>query len=164
MIPMSETIQAMKIFTEFGLKRLRWITESLDMEVFDWKITGQSNTIRWVLAHISMVLNVYFPRAITGQLKYYPSEWPAGYYDDSSITQQRILNDINEGEKRVLEQLGSLSADDLKEKLDWYLGLEERELYLMILCSEILHHGGQIAAILGNWRRIKGIPPPVVPP
>jgi hypothetical protein len=64
----------------------------------------------------------------------------------------------------VTEQLGSLDKEKLEESLDWYLGPNEREFYLMILCSEILHHGGQIAAIVGNWRRIKGIPSTIKTP
>jgi hypothetical protein len=161
---MSEIIQAMKIFTKFGLRRLQWITEDLEEEIFEWKMNTHSNTVRWVLAHISMVLNVYFPRAITKNLEYFPPEWPKMYHDNRSLTPHRILNDIKEGEQKVIELLGTLNADDLKETLDWYLGSHEREFYLMILCSEILHHGGQIAAILGNWRRVKGIPPSVTPP
>jgi hypothetical protein len=155
---MSETLNAMEIFTKFGLKRLRWITENLDDEIFDWKMTPQSNSIRWVLSHISLVLNVFFPRAITGDLENYPPELPRKYLDNPSLSIQRIQKDIEHGELIVTEQLGSLDKKKLEESLDWYLGSHEREFYLMILCSEILHHGGQIAAILGNWRRIKGIP------
>ncbi|MHA1938508.1 MAG: DinB family protein [Candidatus Thorarchaeota archaeon] len=161
---MSETLKVMEVFTKFGLKRLRWITENLEDNVFDWKMTSQSNSIRWVLSHISIVLNVYFPRAITGDLEYYPQELPRIYLDNPSLSIQRILNDIDHGELIVLEQLGSLDAEKLKTNLDWYLGPHEREFYLMILCSEILHHGGQIAAILGNWRRIKGVSPTINTP
>ena len=155
---MVETLNAMKIFTKFGLRRLRWITENLDDEIFDWKMTAQSNSIRWVLSHISLILNVFFPRAITGDLEYYPQELPRKYLDNPSLSIQRIRKDIEHGELIVTEQLGSLDKEKLEEPLEWYLGPNEREFYLMILCSEILHHGGQIAAILGNWRRIKGIP------
>jgi hypothetical protein len=161
---MSETLNAMEIFTNFGLRRLRWITENLDDEIFDWKMTLQSNSVRWVLSHISLVLNVFFPRAITGDLEYYPPELPRKYLDNHSLSIQRILNDIEHGESIVTEQLGSLDKEKLEESLDWYLGPNEREFYLMILCSEILHHGGQIAAIVGNWRRIKGIPSTIKTP
>jgi hypothetical protein len=155
---MSEIIQALQIFTKFGLQRLEWITENLEEEAYDWKMNRQSNTIRWVLTHISIVLNVFFQRATTGDLKYYPPEWPTKYMDNTSLALQRIQNDIQKGKKTVQEQLASLKPDDLKESLDWYLGPHDREFYLMILCSEILHHGGQIAAINGNWKRTKGNP------
>jgi uncharacterized damage-inducible protein DinB len=152
---MSETLKSMEIFTKFGLQRLRWITENVDDELFDWKITRQSNSIRWVLSHISIILNVFFPRAITGNLNYYPPELPRKYLDNLSLSIKRIQDDIEYGELKVLEQLGSLDEEKLQESLDWYLGPHEREFYLMLLSSEILHHGGQIAAILGNWRRNK---------
>jgi hypothetical protein len=160
---MSEIIQALKIFTKFGLRRLKWITEDLEEEVFDWKMTLQSNTIRWVLTHISIVLNIFFLRATTGNLKYYPPEWPVNYLNDPTLTHQRILDDIEKGKTTVLKQLESLKTDELKETLDWYLGPQDREFYLMLLCSEILHHGGQIAAIHGNWKRVKGISLSVTP-
>ncbi len=153
----------MVIFTKFGLRRLRWILEDLEEQVFDWKMNSQSNTIRWVLTHISLILNVYFPRGITGKLDYYPPYLPKPYLNNLTLTHQKILTDIKEGEKIILDQLNSLNPESLSEILDWYLGPQEREFYLMILCSEILHHGGQISAILGNWQRSKGIKPQVKP-
>ena len=50
------------------------------------------------------------------------------------------------------------------ELLDWYIGEVPRETYLMILSSEILHHEGQIASIIGLKKRLDGEPPRVVPP
>jgi hypothetical protein len=48
---MSETLKSMEIFTKFGLQRLRWIIENLDDEVFDWKMTRQSNPLG-IISHI----------------------------------------------------------------------------------------------------------------
>ena len=77
---LSETIKAMVIFTEFGLRRLRWIIENLDEQVFDWKMNSQSNTIRWVLSHISLMCARNNP----------------------TLTHHQMLTDIKEGEKIVL--------------------------------------------------------------
>ena len=62
---MSEKIGAMRIFTNFGLERLRWDLREVAPELLDWKLCEEANSVRWLLAHISMVLNVYIPRAAT---------------------------------------------------------------------------------------------------
>ena len=161
---MSEKIGAMRIFTKFGLDRLRWDLREFAPELLDWKQCEKANSIRWLLAHISMVLNVYIPRAVTGDLGYVPEGWPDDYADDGSHSLEGLVADIKEGEVRALESLGSLSRESLEDTLDWYIGEERREVYLMILASEILHHEGQVAAAIGLKRRMDGLSPKVEPP
>lgn len=63
-----------------------------------------------------------------------------------------------------MEGLDSLSPESLEDILDWYIGEERREVYLMILASEILHHEGQVAAAIGLKRGMDGLAPKVEPP
>jgi len=161
---MSEKIGAMRIFTKFGLDRLRWDLREVAPEDLDWKQCEDANSVRWRLAHISMVLNVYIPRAVTGDLGYVPEGWPDDYADDGNRSLERLVADIEEGEIRALESLDSLSPESLEDTLEWYIGEERREVYLMILASEILHHEGQVAAAIGLKRRIDGLSPKVEPP
>ncbi len=161
---MSEMISAMRIFTKFGLDRLRWDLREVAPELLDWKQCEEANSVRWLLAHISMVLNVYIPRAVTGDLGYVPEGWPDDYADDGSRSLEGLVADIEEGEVRALESLESLSRESLEDTMDWYIGEERREVYLMILSSEILHHEGQVAAAIGLKRRMDGLSPKVEPP
>ncbi len=161
---MSDKIGAMKIFTKFGVDRLRWDLRAVAPELLDWKQCEEANSVRWLLAHISMVLNVYIPRAVTGDLGYVPEGWPDDYADDGSRSLERLVADIEEGEVRALEGLDSLSPELLEDTLDWYVGKERREVYLMILASEILHHEGQVAAAIGLKRRMDCLSPKVEPP
>jgi len=160
---LSAKIEAMKIFTQFGLKRLEWDLQKIDDKNLDWKINSHANSIRWLLIHISMILNVYLPRAITNNLNYLPDNWPKNYGDmDLKLTE--ILEDIEAGRNKSLKGFQDLTSESLEEHIDWYIGDENRETYLMILVSEILHHEGQIAAIIGLKDRIDGNPPKIIPP
>ena len=71
---------------------------------------------------------------------------------------------IKTGKNKTLKGLQDLTVESLEEYIDWYIGDEKSETYLMILVSEILHHEGQIAAIIGLKDRIDGNPPKPIPP
>lgn len=161
---MSSKIEAMRIFTEFGLTRLEWDLRKLKKEALDWKLCPEANSVRWLLTHISMILNIYLPRAFTSDLEYLPEKWPKNYLDDKSLSKEKILKDIETGREKALSGFQELSSESLEEHIDWYIGDNKRETYLMILASEILHHEGQVAAIIGLIERIEGKPPEVPPP
>ena len=160
----STKIEAMKIFVEYGLTRLTWDIQELDETILNWRINQKGNSVKWLLTHISMILNVYFPRAFTSNLSYLPENWPPEYHDNDKLTLEAILNDIENGKNEALNGFNQLSEGSLDEILDWYIGEEPRETYLMILSSEILHHEGQIASIIGLKKRLNGEPTRVVPP
>jgi len=157
-------IEAMKIFVEYGLTRIKWDLRELDEETLNWRIAPEANSVKWLLTHISMILNVYFPRAITNNLKYLPKNWLPEYHDNETLKLETIMADIEKGKNEALNALSQLSEDSLIEKLDWYIGEDSRETYLMILSSEILHHEGQIASIIGLKKRMGGETTRVVPP
>ena len=161
---MSEKIEAMKTFTEFGLKRLEWDLNKIDKETLDWKICPEANSIRWLLTHISTVLNVYLPRAFSNNLDYLPENWPKNYHDNINLSLETIIEDIDQGKKITVRRFQELSPESLEENLAWYIGDAKRETYLMILSSEILHPEGQIAAIIGLKDRLDGSPPKIIPP
>lgn len=161
---MGTKIDAMKIFTEYGLTRLEWDLQKLDEETLNWGIVPEANTVKWLLRHISMVLNVYLPRAFTNNLNYLPTGWPKDYQEETKHSLAVILEDIETGKNKSLKGFQDLTAESLEEHIDWYIGPEKRETYLMILVSEILHHEGQIAAIIGLKDRIDGNPPKPIPP
>lgn len=157
-------IEAMRIFTEFGLTRLEWDLRNLDDGCLDWRPSPEANSVRWLLTHISMVLNVYLPRALTGDLEYLPDDWPGNYHDDADLSKEKILGDIAFGKESALRGFRELTPKSLEEMIDWYIGDAKRETYLMILASEVLHHEGQVAATIGLKERMEGKPPKVVPP
>jgi hypothetical protein len=154
----------MKIFVEYGLTRLTWNLAKLDEDILNWRINPKANSVKWLLTHISMILNVYFPRAFTNNLSYLPENWLPEYHDNDELILETLLDDIENGKLETLNGFNQLSEGSLEEILDWYIGEEARETYLMILSSEILHHEGQIASIIGLKKRLNGEPTRVVPP
>ena len=160
----STKIEAMKIFVEYGLTRLTWDIQELEETILNWRINPKANSVKWLLTHISMILNVYFPRAFTNNLSYIPENWLPEYHDNDELILETILNDIEKGKNETLHGFNQLSECSLEEIVDWYIGEAPRETYLMILSSEILHHEGQIASIIGLKKRLNGEPPRIVPP
>ena len=55
-----------------------------------------------------------------------------------------------------MKKLDNLTEEVLAEEMDWFYGKRPKQAYLMLAISEILHHEGQIAAILGVEKRMQG--------
>ena len=153
---MSGKIDAIKAFTEMGLFRLRGVVKDLKEEQLDWKYCPQANTIRWILTHLASELHVFIPQILTGDKEYKPEGWPDDYVGNQSYSLEKILGDIEEGEKALMKKLDGLGEEVLSEEIDWFMGKRTKEYYLMLAISEIHHHEGQIAAILGVESRTKG--------
>ena len=90
----STKIEAMKILVEYGLTRLTWDLLELDETILNWRIKPKANSVKWLLTHISMILNVYFPRAFTNNLNYLPENWLPNYHDNNELTLETILMHI----------------------------------------------------------------------
>ena len=127
----------------------------------DWKIHPDANTIRWLLQHISTVLNVYIPRVTGENLDYKPTGWKD---DKNLVTLKILLAEIRHGKTLVKKELDDLTQDKLNDEIDWYIGKASRKDYLVLLVSEVLHHEGQVAALIGLKERIEGNKPRVQPP
>lgn len=154
----------MKLFIESGLNRLKWDLRDIDDDTLHWRVVPEANSVKWLLTHISAVLNVYFPRAITADFDYAPINWIEEYSESNELPYETIMRDIEKGKNETFKGLTQLPEGSLDTKLDWYIGEYTRETYLMILSSEILHHEGQIASIIGLKKRLDGEPPRIVPP
>ncbi len=54
-----------------------------------------------------------------------------------------------------MAELDGLTDEALAEKIEFFEG-RTREWSILWLISELIHHEGQVAAILGHWKRMKG--------
>jgi len=153
---MSEKIETMKAFAKIGFDRLERAIKDLKEEQLDWKSCPKANTIRWILTHLSSELHVFVPKILTGNKDYVPEGWPEDYTGNTGYSLEKILGDLKEGKAKLMKSLDEISAESLAEEMDWFYGKRPKENYLMLAVSEILHHEGQIAAILGVEKRMKG--------
>ncbi len=153
---MSEKAEAIKAFAQLGFDRLERAIKDLNEEQLDWKSCPEANTIRWILTHLSSELHVFVPKILKADKGYTPEGWPDDYTGNTSYSLEKILGDINEGKAKLMKKLDKLSAESLAEEIDWFYGKQPKEKYLMLGVSEILHHEGQIAAILGVEKRMMG--------
>lgn len=156
MIDVSCKVEAIKAFAEVGFMRLGNATKDLKPEQLDWQSCKEANTIRWILTHLSSELNSFIPKIVKGDKNYEPKGWPKDYVGNKGYSLEKIMKDIEDGKKNVAKLLGGLKDEDLKKEMDWFYGKKPTEFYLMLAVSEIIHHEGQIAAILGVEKRMKG--------
>jgi uncharacterized damage-inducible protein DinB len=153
---MSDTIKTMKAFAELGFQRLGRATKDLKSEQLDWQSCTEANTIRWILTHLGSELHVFVPKILTGNKEYSPEGWPEDYVGNKSYSLEKIMGDIESGKVKLMKSLDELKEASLAEEIDWFFGKQPRQAYLMLAISEILHHEGQIAAILGVEKRMMG--------
>ena len=153
---MSEKIETIKAFAKLGFDRLERAIKDLKEEQLDWKSCPEANTIRWILTHLSSELHVFIPKILTGNKDYVPEGWPEDYTGNTGYSLEKILGDLKEGKAKLMKSLDEISAESLAEEMDWFYGKRPKENYLMLAVSEILHHEGQIAAILGVEKLMKG--------
>ena len=67
------------------------------------------------------------------------------------------MKDLESGKRKLFANLNKLTNEKLEEEIDGWAGKKPRKYYIMLLTTEILHHEGQIAAILGVEKRMKGL-------
>ncbi|MEE8354295.1 MAG: DinB family protein [Candidatus Bathyarchaeia archaeon] len=153
---MSEKIEMMKAFAELGFSRLGRATKDLTEEQLDWKSCPEANTIRWNLTHLVSEMFVFVPKIVRGDKEYKPEGWPDDYVGNESYSLEKIMGEIEKGKDELLKKLDNLTEEVLSEEMDWFYGRRPKQTYMRLAISEILHHEGQIAAILGVEKRMQG--------
>jgi hypothetical protein len=151
-------------FTQEAFNYLDNITKDLTEELLDWKSCPEANTVRNILGHLLLEWYVVLPKILSGETVLPDEEESVlrerllvrGFVGVEEKSLEEIKIDLTEGKKYVFSELGKIPDEDLAKELEWYRGKQTVSHYLMnIFVKEILHHEGQIAAILGVKKRIK---------
>ena len=143
----------LKEFTQVGFNRLNNATKNLTEEQLDWKSCSEANTVRSILGHLIGEWYGFIPKILAGD-KDLEVEGDSGTEGKSL---EQILIDLAQGQKHLLTELDTVEDEDLTKEMDWFMGKQPVNSYLMLGISEIIHHEGQIAAIRGVENRIKGV-------
>jgi len=144
-------IGTIKEFTMVGFSRLNSATKNLTEEQLDWKSCSEANTIRNVLGHLIGEWYSFVPKILAGD-KDLEVE---GYAGTEGKSLDEIKADLAEGQKHLVAELAKVKDEDLAKEMDWFMGKQTVGSYLMLGVSEIIHHEGQIAAILGIEKRVQ---------
>jgi hypothetical protein len=150
-------IESIKEFAELGFTRLDGSIKGLTEEQLDWTSCSQANTIRNILTHLVSEWYGFVPKAIAGDKDAKVKGMPEGYVGNKELSLAKILKDLEEGKAHLRSELGKVKQEDLAKEMEWFMGKKPRGFYLMMGVSEIIHHEGQIAAIRGVEKRIKGL-------
>ena len=150
-------IDTIKEFAMLGFSRLDRAIDGVTEEQLDWMSCSEANTARNILTHLISEWYGFIPKIIAGDKDAPVKGVPEGYVGNADMSLEEIMKDYNEGKKHLLEQLGKVKDEDLAKEMDWFMGKQTVGFYLMMGVSEIIHHEGQIAAIRGVEKRIKGL-------
>lgn len=149
---MSERINTLIDFSKYVFERLDRTLEGLTEEELDWSPTEESNNIRWIINHISRIINVITMMYLKGDPEYQPKGWPEDYREQKYAL-EKYLSDIHKGEKKMIEELKGLSSEELMDEVTRRGRTRTRQLGLYVMLSEIIHHGGQAAYLRGTITR-----------
>ena len=150
-------MDTIKEFAGLGFTRLDRALDGLPEEQLDWMSCSEANTIRNIVTHLISEWYGFIPKIIAGDKDAPVKGVPEGYVGNADMSLEEIMKDYNEGKKHLLEQLGKVQDEDLAKEMDWFMGKQPVGFYLMLGVSEIIHHEGQIAAIRGVEKRLKGL-------
>lgn len=106
---------------------------------------ADANMLRWILTHLNQELHVYLPRMLGGTV---PDDWSEDYIGNPSYSLEKIMGDLESGKKNLLGLLDETKDESLNVEVDLFMGKKSLQFYVTLMISEIIHHEGQIAAIL----------------
>lgn len=149
-------IETIREFAEVGFTRLDNITKDLKEEQLDWMSCAKANTIRNILTHLVSEWYGFIPKIVAGDKDAKIKGKPEGYEGNKKLSLAEILTDLKEGKDFLRSELAKVKDEDLAKEMTWFMGKKTQGFYLMLGISEIIHHEGQVAAILGVEKRLKG--------
>jgi len=152
---MSTKVETIKVFAQVGFDRLGRATKDLKKEHLDWKSVPEANNVRWVLTHMSQELNIYIPRILKGEPNYSPNGWPQDYIGNKSYSIEKIMDDVEKGKSELMTGLDKLKDSDLDVEIEMWGSKRKKGQALIGMVSEMIHHEGQISAILGLNKRME---------
>jgi len=150
-------IDTIKEFAMLGYSRLDRALEGVTEEQLDWMSCSEANTIRNIVTHLISEWYGFVPKIIAGDKDAPVKGVPEGYVGNTDLSLEDIMKDYYEGKKHLLDQLNNVKDEQLAKEMDWFMGKQPVGFYLMLGVSEIIHHEGQIAAIRGVEKRLKGL-------
>ena len=150
---MSDKVELIKTFAEIAFERFDSAMKDLSEKEIDWRPMEETNSIRWILTHLSQQWNVGIPRILKGDPEYKPKDWPEDYVGNRSYSFEKIMSEIEKGRNIVMSGLEELTLAGLEAEIPLWGGTKKRQYGLLIYLSEIFHHEGQIAYLRGAVKR-----------
>ena len=149
---MSLKAQILKEYAEWTYNSLSETVKGIDDQELKWNPTPESNSIQWILNHLSRISNLSLPRIIKGDPNYKPFGWPDDY-KDRQLTFEKVMSDIAQGKAMVIDGLNKLTDEQLEQEIPLWGGTRKRKIGIFAYIGELIHHRGQIAFIRGTIKR-----------
>jgi len=153
LVSMSEKVALIKRFVEIAFERFDLAIKDLAEKEIDWRPLKETNSIRWILTHLSQQWNMGIHKILKGDPEYKPKDWSEDYIDNRSYSLGKIMSDLERGRKSFISGLEELTLEELEAEIPLWKGKRKRQYGLLLYVSEIFHHVGQIAYIRGAIKR-----------
>lgn len=143
----------MSLLTDFAayiFKRVTQTADEITPEILDWKLVDESNSIHWILTHLTKIAYLLIPQVITGT--YNPDGWDDNY-EAQEHSLEELRSDLADAQVNVLDLLGELSEKQLNEEIMIWGSMRPLKEPIFALLGELLHHNGQIAMLKGIKKR-----------
>lgn len=128
-------------------------TKGLSESEIDWRPMEETNSIRWILTHLSQQWNVGIPRILKGEPEYKPKDWPEEYVGNRSYSLKKIMADLESGKDTIMNGLEELSPKEVEAEIQLWGAARKLQDVILLYLSEIFHHNGQIAYLRGAIER-----------
>ena len=151
---MSERKDTIKEFVDLAFSRLDRSMSQLTDEELDWRGCPEGNSPRWAITHLAQEWNVYMPKIFAGDMKM-DVDWPEGYVDNRSYSLEQIKGDMAKGKDIIMKGIDLLTPEAMAEEIPFFRGTRRRDSALLTFISEIIHHEGQLATMMGTIKRQK---------
>ena len=149
MIEMSDKVELIKTLSEMAFEKFDRAMKNLSEKEIDWRPMEETNSLRWILTHLSQQWNVGIPRIFKGDPDYKPKDWPEDYVDNRSYPLKKLKSEMETGRNNIMRGLEGLTPAELQTEIPLWGGIRKRQYGLLIYLSEIFHHVGQITYIRG---------------
>lgn len=151
-IPLIElSVTLFNEYTESVFEQINHQVADLTPEELTWKPCETSNTVEWILKHITRINRLLIPKALSGDTE-------GGWSDDYQAkdhSYEEMIKDMKDGQDIIRGLLREMSDENLGEEIRLWNRTEKKYAVYFHLMHELVHHGGQIAYIRGALKRSK---------
>ena len=138
---MSEKVASIKMFVEFAFERFDSAIKNLTEKEIDWRPLKETNSIRWILTHLSQQWNMGIHKILKGDPEYKPKDWSEDYIDNRSYSLSKIMGDLGRGRKNFISGLEELTLEELEAEIPLWGGKRKRQFGLL-LCHVVPRQSG----------------------
>ena len=146
----SSSMKVLADYAGYVFVRIDQNITDITPEMLDWKPVMETNTIRWILVHITRIASLLIPQVL--KKTYNPMDWDDDY-EKQEHSFEELKSDLAKARVEVTKLLSEIDEAQLEEEIQIWGEMHPMKIPLFVLLSELVHHNGQIAMLKGVYKR-----------